>query len=100
VLHGPSQSPGNQSQKRAAQPGLSAPAGAETMVPGGKPGFRGDPGPRSDPGSGYALRSSAAKRSTIAAAGSTSAMAPTLWPAYIAIASMSPSVPTSGALNA
>jgi hypothetical protein len=42
---------------------------------------------------GYPLRSATAKRSTIAAAGSTSVIAPTLWPAYIAIASTSPSMP-------
>ena len=47
---------------------------------------------------GYPLRSAAAKRSTIAAAGSTSVIAPTLWPAYIAIASMSPFMPASGML--
>jgi len=49
---------------------------------------------------GYPLLSAAAKRSTIAAAGSTAVIAPTLWPAYIAIASMSPSMPASGMLAA
>ena len=44
---------------------------------------------------GYPLRSAEPKRSTIAAAGSTSVIAPTLWPAYIAIASTSPSMPAS-----
>ena len=41
-------------------------------------------------------RSAVAKRSTIVAAGSTAAIAPTPCPAYIAIASMSPSMPESG----
>jgi signal transduction histidine kinase len=55
---------------------------------------------RYEAGTGYALRSAAAKRSTIAAAGSTAAMAPTPWQAYIAIASMSPSMSASGGLDA
>ena len=46
------------------------------------------------------MPSAAAKRSTIAAAGSTAVMLPTLWPAYIAIASMSPSTPASGGSDA
>jgi hypothetical protein len=49
---------------------------------------------------GYPSLSAAAKRSTIAAAGSTSVIAPTLWPAYIAIASTSPAMPASGILAA
>src|SRR5262249_39652371 len=49
---------------------------------------------------GYRWFGAAAKRSTIAAAGSTSVIAPTPWPAYIAIASTSPSIPASGRLAA
>ena len=45
-------------------------------------------------------RSAAAKRSMIAAAGSTVSIVPTLWPAYIAIASTSPLVAESGMLSA
>ena len=59
-----------------------------------------DAGRATTTGKHYALRSAAAKRSTIAAAGSTAVMAPTLWPAYIAIASGSPSVPAIGRLDA